>query len=150
MNRISASVLLPTGIACGGSAWPRHRASRTLAVWGRASFARPHQRPLFAPWVGLRAGEAAEGSPPDWRYRGPAPLGEGYGHSACRGRPRGHLLLTWELLEPGELQAMLTERTKKIQERALALFGMKNQQAFNALFQYASELTAEKRQEHIL
>src|ERR1700737_4604813 len=78
MNRISASVLLPTGIACGGSAWPRHRASRTLAVWGRASFARPHQRPLFAPWVGLRAGEAAEGSPPDWRYRGPAPLGQGH------------------------------------------------------------------------
>lgn len=42
-------------------------------------------------------------------------------------------LLTWDLLQPGQFLAMLEERTKLIQARALTLFGMKTPE-FEALF----------------
>lgn len=42
-------------------------------------------------------------------------------------------LLTWELLEPGQFDRMLLERTRLIHERATALFGMTSAQ-FDALF----------------
>lgn len=42
-------------------------------------------------------------------------------------------LLRWELLQPGQFPVMLEERAQKIREKALALFGMSNED-FNALF----------------
>ena len=42
-------------------------------------------------------------------------------------------LLTWNLLQPGKFDDMLTERTGKIHDKALALFGM-TVADFNALF----------------
>ena len=42
-------------------------------------------------------------------------------------------LLTWDLLKPGRFKDMLEERTRKIHQRALALFGMTSAQ-LEALF----------------
>src|SRR5467141_312225 len=79
MKRITAPVLLPTGIARRGPAWPRHRAWRVLAVLvGILSYAAPTG--LLRAFIGLGAREAFQGSPPHRRNRGPAPLGQGYGH----------------------------------------------------------------------
>jgi hypothetical protein len=42
-------------------------------------------------------------------------------------------LLTWSLLQPDKFTDMLAERTRRIHERALALFGM-SESEFDALF----------------